>query len=176
MNLAPVRRSIAPKAVCCCLAAALLAVPLAVLAQSTASTVPPGESAAELGAVTACAPGAAGCVAARAAPVPSLLDRAAADDQAARAKAQAEQARAEQAQQERERLQQAHPGTIFVFGDSPRAPVESVHDKFNQALGSGTQSLTSSTFDASGHRTECVNLCYGPMCCVTTPSAADPRR
>jgi hypothetical protein len=102
------------------------------------------------------------------APEHQLLDPATARDQAQRAQAQADQTAAEQALQRRIEFEREHPNTIFVYGDKP-TPQESVSDVFNRTLGVPTTTLTTSTFDSRGRRTECVTACRGPLCCVTTP-------
>ena len=102
------------------------------------------------------------------APEHQLLDPATARDQAQRAQAQADQIAAEQALQRRIEFARLHPNAIFVYGDKP-TPQESVSDVFNRTLGVPTTTLTTSTFDATGRRTECVSACRGPLCCVTTP-------
>jgi hypothetical protein len=102
------------------------------------------------------------------APEHQLLDSATARDQAQRAQAQADQIAAEQALQRRIEFARLHPNAIFVYGDKP-TPQESVSDVFNRTLGVPTTTLTTSTFDATGRRTECVSACRGPLCCVTTP-------
>ncbi len=154
----------------------MLMLPLCAAAQIT-TMLPPGEATSVLPDRATCPASAATCPGpARPASAPGLLDSTTAADQAARAQAQADQAQAEQALQRRIQLEQSHPGTIFVFGDRPSARAPSIHDVFTQALGVAPQSLTSSSFDAMGRRTECANMCYGPMCCVTVPSAADPVR
>lgn len=109
------------------------------------------------------------------APDHELLDPATARDQAQRAQAQADQSAAEQALQQRIEFERLHPNTIFVYG-SKSTPAPSVSDVFNRALGVPTTTLTTSTFDSAGHRTECVSACHGPFCCITTPSAADAGR
>jgi hypothetical protein len=107
----------------------------------------------------------------------TLVDPATAADQARRAQMQAEQAQAEQSLQRRSQLEREHPGTIFVFGDHPQSRDESVRAAFAKALGPAPSSdLSSTSSDAVGRRTECINACYGPMCCVTVPSASDPLR
>ena len=102
------------------------------------------------------------------APEHQLLDPVTARDQAQRAQAQADQIAAEQALQRRIEFARLHPNAIFVYGDKP-TPQESVSDVFNRTLGVPTTTLTTSTFDATGRRTECVSACRGPLCCVTTP-------
>ncbi len=109
-----------------------------------------------------------------AAPDKKLVDPATAQDQAQRAKMQADQTQAEQSLQNRIDFARQHPNAIFVFGDKPQSPQESVRDTFARALGNSPTTLSSSTFDAAGHRTECVNACYGPFCCITTENASDP--
>lgn len=106
------------------------------------------------------------------APEHQLLDPATARDQAQRAQAQADQTAAEEQLQRRIEFARQHPNAIFVYGEKS-APRESVSDVFNRALGVSTPSLTTSTFDSMGRRTECVNACHGPACCVTTTSAVD---
>lgn len=106
------------------------------------------------------------------APEHQLLDPATARDQAQRAQAQADQTAAEEQLQRRIEFARQHPNAIFVYGEKS-APKESVSDVFNRALGVSTPSLTTSTFDSMGRRTECVNACHGPACCVTTTSAVD---
>lgn len=102
-----------------------------------------------------------------------LLDPATARDQAHRAAMQASQAQAEQSLQKRIEFAREHPNAIFVFGDKQQSPQESVRDQFARSLANSPSTLSSSTFDARGSRTECVNACYGPFCCVTTPAASD---
>ena len=101
------------------------------------------------------------------APEHPLLDPATARDQAQRAQAQADRTAAEQDLQRRIGFERQHPNTIFVYGNKS-APKESVTDVFNRALGVTTTTLTTSTFDSMGRRTECVSACHGPLCCVTT--------
>lgn len=105
-----------------------------------------------------------------------LLDSATASDQAQRAKMQADQAQAEQDLQRRIEFARKHPNAIFVFGNRQQTPQESVRDAFARVLGKPLTTLTVSTFDSMGRRTECVSACYGPMCCVTTAAASDYRR
>lgn len=109
------------------------------------------------------------------APEHQLLDPATARDQAQRAQAQADQTAAEQDLQRRIEFARQHPNAIFVYGNKS-APQESVSDVFNRALGVTTTSLTTSSFDSVGRRTECVSACHGPLCCVTTTSAIDTTR
>jgi hypothetical protein len=109
-----------------------------------------------------------------AAPDTKLVDPATAQDQAQRAKMQADRTQAEQSLQDRIEFARRHPNAVFVFGDKPQSPQESVRDTFAKALGSSTASFSSSTYDATGHRTECANACYGPFCCITTEDISDP--
>jgi hypothetical protein len=109
------------------------------------------------------------------APDHPLLDPATARDQAERAQSQQEQAAAEEALQRRIEFERQHPDAIFVYGQKT-TPKESVSDVFNRALGVPSSTLTTSTFDAEGRRTECVSACHGPLCCITSPSALDTWR
>jgi len=102
-----------------------------------------------------------------------LLDSAAARDQAQRAKMQADQVQAQQDLQKRIEFAREYPNTVFVFGNKIKTPQESVRDVFAKALGTPSTALSTTTYDSMGHRTECVNACYGPFCCVGTDSAAD---
>jgi hypothetical protein len=101
-----------------------------------------------------------------------LLDPATARDQAQRAQAQADQAAAEKELQQRIEFARQHPNAIFVYGNKS-TPKESVADAFNRALGVPITTMTTSSFDSMGRRTECVSACRGPFCCITTQSAAD---
>jgi hypothetical protein len=101
-----------------------------------------------------------------------LLDPATARDQAQRAQAQADQAAAEKELQQRIEFARQHPNAIFVYGNKS-TPKESVADAFNRALGVPITTMTTSSFDSMGRRTECVSACHGPFCCITTQSAAD---
>ena len=102
-----------------------------------------------------------------------LLDSATARDQAQRAKMQADQVQAQQNLQKRIEFAREHPNAIYVFGNRIKTPQESVRDVFAKALSAPSTALTTSTYDSTGHRTECVSACYGPFCCVSTDSAAD---
>jgi hypothetical protein len=106
------------------------------------------------------------------APEHTLLDSAATRDEAQRAQSQADQTAAEQDLQRRIEFARQHPNAIFVYGNKS-TPKESVSDVFNRALGVTTTDLTTSSYDSMGRRTECVSACHGPLCCVTTSSAAD---
>jgi hypothetical protein len=101
-----------------------------------------------------------------------LVNSATARDEAQRKQAQADRAAAEQSLQRRIEFARTHPNAIFVYGNRS-APAESVTDVFNRTLGASYTSLTTTSFSSSGDRTECVNACHGPACCVTTSSAAD---
>jgi hypothetical protein len=106
------------------------------------------------------------------APEHQLLDPATARDQAQRAQAQADQTAAEKDLQQRIEFARQHPNAIFVYGNKS-TPTESVSDAFNRALGVTATTMTTSSFDSMGRRTECVSACRGPFCCITTPSAID---
>jgi hypothetical protein len=106
------------------------------------------------------------------APEHPLLDAATARDQAQRAQAQADQAAAENNLQQRIEFERQHPNAIFVYGNKS-TPKESVADVFNRAIGVTTTTMTTSSFDSMGRRTECVSACRGPFCCITTQSAID---
>lgn len=106
----------------------------------------------------------------------TLVDPATAQDQAKRAQLQADQVQAEKDLQKRIQFEHDHPGAIFVFGNRPPTRQQSVRAAFAKALGQPSSTLTSSSVDPVGRRTECVNACYGPMCCVTVQSAIDPLR
>lgn len=101
-----------------------------------------------------------------------LVDSATARDQARRKQAQADREAADKALQRRIEFARTHPNAIFVYGQKT-APAESVTDIFNRTLGVSYTSMTTTSFNSSGDRTECVNACRGPACCVTTPSAAN---
>jgi len=103
----------------------------------------------------------------------TLLDSATAHDQEQRAKMQADQVQAQQNLQKRIEFAREHPNAIYVFGNRIKTPQESVRDVFAKALSAPSTALTTSTYDSTGHRTECVSACYGPFCCVSTDSAAD---
>jgi hypothetical protein len=109
------------------------------------------------------------------APEHQLLDAATARDQAQRAQAQADQAAAEKDLQQRIEFARQHPNAIFVYGNKS-TPKESVADAFNRTLGVITTTMTTSSFDSMGRRTECVGACRGPFCCITTQSAIDSRK
>jgi hypothetical protein len=109
------------------------------------------------------------------APEHQLLESATARDQEQRAQAQADQASAEKDLQQRIEFARQHPNAIFVYGNKS-TPKESVVDAFNRTLGVATTSMTTSSFDSMGRRTECVSACRGPFCCITTPSAIDSRK
>lgn len=109
------------------------------------------------------------------APEHQLLDPATARDQAQRAQAQADQAAAEKDLQQRIEFARQHPNAIFVYGNKS-TPKESVAGAFNRTLGATTTTMTTSSFDSMGRRTECVSACRGPFCCITTQSAIDSKK
>ncbi|RFU49241.1 hypothetical protein [Paraburkholderia sp. DHOC27] len=106
------------------------------------------------------------------APEHELLDAATARDQAQRAQAHSDQDAAEQALRQRIAFEREHPDAIFVYG-SKSTPKESVADVFNRSFGVASTDMTTSSFDSVGRRTECVNACRGPFCCITTRAATD---